>query len=400
VETREQGPLVARSLFDADTHYYEALDAFTRYADPTLSHKTVRWITTDDGKRRLLVGEHLFRFIANPTFDPIGRPGALTAMFNRLHRGERANAAAVMDLEPIRDEYVRRGPRLERMDAQGVQAAIVLPTLALTVEHLMRDDPEMTYANLHSFNRWLDDEWGFDHEGRLYAPPLLSLLDVDLAIKELDWVIGRGARIIHIRPCPVNGRSIADSRLDPFWSRVNEAGISVAFHASEAGYNEMVSSQWGEEANPPTHRITPFQWTTSFGDRPIFDTVAALVLHGLFERFPNVRVASIEMGSLWVPYLLGWLDKAAGLGRRVVQFAEPPSETFRRHVYVAPYPEEDIPALVALIGADQVLFGSDWPHLEGLAEPRDYLQGLSKLTAADAQLITSDNALALVGGPT
>ena len=65
-------------------------------------------------------------------------------------------------------------------------------------------------ANVHSFNRWLDEDWGFAHRDRLYAAPLLSLRDLDAAVAELDWVLARGARIVSLRPGPAYDRSPAD----------------------------------------------------------------------------------------------------------------------------------------------------------------------------------------------
>lgn len=385
-------------IVDADNHYYEATDAFTRYGDPALGSKRVRWAEIE-GKRRLMVGDRLYRFIANPSFDPVAKPGVLTEMFRSLHEGrEIIDSASWGELEPINPEYRDRHARLARMDAQGVEAALLLPTLGITVEHLMGDDVEMTYGNLHAFNQWLEEDWGFNYRNRIFATPLLSLLDVERAVEELEWVLAHGARVIHMRPGPAHGRSPADPMFDPFWARIDEAGVVVVFHACEAGYNEYFSTNWGEPANPAADRMTPFQWVTSFGDRPVFDTMAALVLHGLFTRFPNVRVASIEMGSLWVPYLLDWLDKAAGLGRRVaLDLGDLPSEIFRRHVSVSPFPEEDIPALTELIGAERVLLGSDWPHAEGLAEPREYLDGLKGLDDREIHLIARDNTRRLVG---
>jgi len=99
-------------------------------------------------------------------------------------------------------------------------------------------------------------------------------------------------------------------------------------------------------------------------DRGILDTTMALVLGNLFGRYPNVRVASIEMGCKWVPYALETLDRAGGLlERRVEAFGTKldlkPSEVFREKVYVSPFPEEDVVGLTGLIGVDHVLFGSD-----------------------------------------
>ena len=114
----------------------------------------------------------------------------------------------------------------------------------------MKDDPEQLYAQLPRVQPWLDDDWGFDYGGRIYAPPVLSLRDLDRAVAELDWVLGRGARVIALRPGPAYGRSPADPHFDPFWARVDEAGVLVAFHVGESGYNEMLAPYWGEEAEP------------------------------------------------------------------------------------------------------------------------------------------------------
>ena len=102
-------------------------------------------------------------------------------------------------------------------------------------------------------------------------------------------------------------------------------------------------------------------------DRPPFETMAALVCQGLFDRFPNVRVASIEAGAEWVPALVKKLAKA--YGQMPSAFASDPVETFRRHVWVAPFYEDDLAVLKDVLGVDRLLFGSDWPHAEGLAEP-------------------------------
>jgi predicted TIM-barrel fold metal-dependent hydrolase len=182
---------------------------------------------------------------------------------------------------------------------------------------------------------------------------------------------------------------------------VHEAGTCVAFHIGESGYNELISVHWGEQPNPSSHKQSAFQWSCFYGDRPIMDTIAALVFGNLFGRFPNVRVASVENGSLFVPYLMRVMDKMGGMGRNGPwpggRIREKPSAIVRRHVFVSPYHEEDIPALAREIGASQVLFGSDFPHPEGLARPADFAEEIAELSEAERRLILRDNALRLVG---
>jgi predicted TIM-barrel fold metal-dependent hydrolase len=266
----------------------------------------------------------------------------------------------------------------------------------------MMDDPDQMYGNVHAFNQWLDDDWGFDYKNRIVAPPLLNLLDRDRAVEELEFVLDHGARAIALRPGPANGRSPADPYFDPFWARVNEAGVPVCLHIAESGYNEMMSVHWGEEANPASHFQSALQWACFYGDRPIMDTIAALVFHNLFGRFPNVNVISVENGSLFVPYLMAVMDKMKGMGRNGPWIGGyvpgRPSEVIKRHLFVSPYHEEDIVALADAIGSSQVVFGSDYPHPEGLAEPSDFADAIASLPADDVRKVMRENLRGLLGG--
>jgi len=130
--------------------------------------------------------------------------------------------------------------------------------------------------------------------------------------------------------------------------------------------------------------------------------MAEMVFNNLFERFPQQRVMSIENGSLWVPGLLKKLDKYAALGRAGTglggKFTAKASEVFREHVFVCPFFEEDPVELAGAIGAGRVLFGSDWPHPEGLAEPREFAAKLvERLPDAEIDQVMFDNVAELVG---
>ncbi len=384
-------------LFDADNHYYESRDCFTRFIEPEFRDRAIHVEHDDEGGERIAVGEKPFTFLSHYDFDRSARPGALREMLRMMGTPDYEGQV----IEENRREFVNRDARLALMDAQGIESTFIFPTLAVCVEHFMADDPDQMYANLHAFNRWLDEEWGFNHRDRIYAPPLLSLLDLERAIAELEFVLDRGARIIAMRPGPAYGRSPADPYFDPFWARVSEAEVCVAFHIAESSYNQMMSVWFGEEPSPSSHRQSAFQWSCFYGDRPIMDTIAALIFHNLFGRFPNIKVLSVENGSLFVPYLMKVMDKMGGMGRNGPwiggRIKEKPSRILKRHVFVSPYHEEDIPALVQTLGASQVVFGSDYPHPEGLAEPSDFVAGIEKLPDDEIRMIMRENSLGLVG---
>jgi predicted TIM-barrel fold metal-dependent hydrolase len=388
----------AATLFDVDNHYYETRDCFTRHIEPAARGGAVRVERAGDGSDRIFVGATPCVWIDGVFgFDRTAGPGTLAQQL----RAEFTDAYETDVEEDIRPEYRDRDARLARLDAQGIEAALLFPSLGVCVEPYMADDPQQTYANLRAFNRWLEEDWGYAYAGRLFAAPMLSMIDADLLVGELERVLALGARVLCLRPGPAFGRSPADPHFDAFWARVEEAGAVVAYHSGNAGYTGFFSPLWGEEASPAAHRMSAFQWVTCFADRPIMDTLAALVLHNLFGRFPRLRVLSVENGAGWAPYLYRTLDRMVGMGRNGPwiggRLDDRPSRILRQHVWISPFPEEDPGPLVATVGERRVVFGSDFPHPEGLAEPATYRERLSALDSETVERILAGNARELLG---
>jgi predicted TIM-barrel fold metal-dependent hydrolase len=382
---------------DADNHYYESLDAFTRHLDKKFAWRGVRPV--QDGKRvQVLMAGRLNRFVPNPTFDPIIVPGCLDAQF-RGQIPEGVDPRTLMKVEPLREEYRDRDKRLAVVEKQGLEAVLLFPTLGCGVEQGLRDDVDATMASLHAFNLWLEEDWGFDYEGRLIAAPMLSLADPDAACQEVDSLLARGARIVHVRPAPVPGangtsRSLGDKRHDPVWARLAEASVPAAFHLGDSGYN-LLSAAWGGAAEFQGFGPMDVLGRIVVSDRPIHDTIASLVVDGVFKRHPALKVASIENGSDFLHLLVKRLRKQANQTPWV--FREDPLDTIRKHVWVAPYFEEDLQALAELIGPERILFGSDWPHGEGLAEPLDFAKELHGFDEKAMRRVMRDNCLELLG---
>jgi predicted TIM-barrel fold metal-dependent hydrolase len=385
-------------VFDADNHYYEALDAFTRYLPKAYARRGVFWIEMN-GKPRLMAGKHLWRFIPNPTFDPIAQPGALDDYFRgRNPKGQDVREAfGALDAMDDHPEYRDRDARLRVMDAQGVEATFMFPTLGVGAEEALRHDVDALYAVFHAFNEWVDDDWGFDHQGRIYAAPMISLLDERKAVEELDFVLERGARVICLRAGPLltasGGRSPADPIYDPFYARVAEAGAVIGIHSGDAGYDRY-ATDWGASDEMEAFRADPFK-RMLLNNRPIYETLAAFLAHGLFARHPDLKVATIESGSSWVPELVKSLNKTYSQIPHL--FDGDPFEQLHRNLWVAPFFEDDIRSLADTLGIDKVLMGSDWPHAEGLRTPADYVHDLDGFADDEVRKIMHDNARALVG---
>jgi predicted TIM-barrel fold metal-dependent hydrolase len=382
--------------FDADNHYYEATDAFTRHIDPAMRKRCMQWAEID-GKTRLLVGEKVNRFIPKPTFDPVARPGSLDEYFRGRNPGAKDMKSMFGALEPIDPAYRVPDARLARMDEQGLDGCFLFPTLGVGMEAALDHDPEAVVAAFRAFNRWLEEDWGFNYRDRIFAAPMISFVDVDAAVAEVEYAIAHDARVVCFKSGPVfAGReswSPADPRFDPIWARVHEAGVTVAIHSGDAGYSRVVS-MWEASREFEAFRLTPLTGILT-GDRVPLDTYAALVCHGVFDRFPSLRIASIESGSSWVPLLAKKLRKA--YRQMPMAFQRDPVESFREHVWVAPFYEDNLVKLKEVLGVEHILFGSDWPHAEGLAEPRSFADDLRRFdyTEDEIHAVMANNGRAL-----
>ncbi len=387
--------------YDADNHLYEKEECFTRHLPKEIAREAIAWVEVK-GRKKLAVCGKITDYIPNPTFEVVATPGSLVPW----HRGINPDGKSIREmfaagaLEPCRPEFKDRDTRLSVMDQQGIHATLIHGTLVNAIEHRMKQRADLLHATLHAYNQWMEEDWGFHHQERIFAVPMLSLVDVDRACEELDWCLEHGARAVAIRPAPVYGhpspRSPGRPEFDPFWARVNEAGVLVVLHVTDSGYSDY-AADW--DAGPETQPFTPMPFRQMIiRDRPIYDAVANLIVDGLFQRHPRVRVASIENGSEWVPPLLRKLDKV--YRQMPTEFIEHPQETFNRHVWVVPEYGEDIRWLADTIGVEHVLYGSDFPHAEGYATPLDWIEELEKFNADETRKIMSSNLQALLDEPT
>jgi predicted TIM-barrel fold metal-dependent hydrolase len=234
-------------------------------------------------------------------------------------------------------------------------------------------------------------------------PPYIAFADPDLAIAELERVIADGARIIQTKSGhahggadnPHGGRSLADPAFDRFWSIVDEAGIRLSVHLGGTDYQKY-GAEWSENPEDTFGQFDAFQWMMYWGDRPAMELTAALILHNFFGRFPNIHVLLSEMGTVWLPYTMRKMDHAYLMGRKAKwsetgRLDRRPSQIFRDHFVVAPYPEENVARVVDEVGIEPIVFGSDFPHGEGLARPIEYVDAqLSKFTPDDQKRIMRD----------
>ena len=377
-------------VFDSDNHMYETEDAFTRYLPPEYKG-AIRYVQVE-GRTKIAIKGQISEYIPNPTFEVVAPPGAQEEYYR--HGNPDGKSLREIFGKPIRcPDWARNAEaRLPHLDELGIQGSLMFPTLASLLEERMRDDPDLTHTVVHSLNQWIHDEWTFNYHDRIFATPIITLPIVEKAIEELEWCLERGARCILIRPAPAWGlrgpRSPALPEFDPFWARVQEAGVLVGMHSSDSGYADLVSIWEGKTEflpfKPNPLRLLVMQ------NRAISDMMTAMVCHGAFTRFPDLRIATIENGGTWVAPLL---EKFEGIYKKMPQdFPENPIEAFKRNVYVNPFWEDALEGLIDIMSPDRLLFGSDYPHPEGLGNPVSFYDDLpSSLSPSDAAKIMGGN---------
>jgi predicted TIM-barrel fold metal-dependent hydrolase len=383
-------------VFDADHHLYETEESFTRYLPSELS-ELFRYVTVN-GRTKVVIRNFLSDYIPNPTFEVVARPGAHMAFYS----GDNPDGKSLREItgKPMRSVPAFRNPadRLKLLDELGIDSALMFPTLASLIEVNFLDLPAITETLIHAFNQWMLDEWTFNYEGRIFPTPVVNPCVLERGIAELDYVLEHGARVVLLRPGPVAGspktRSPFLPEFDPFWARVQEAGVVVALHSSDSGYQRYVNDWEGREIEYSAFKPSPFA-AAAMGARPISDAIYSAICHGMLTRFPKVRLLSVENGGSWVLPVLKTLD---GVYRKMPQeFAEHPRETFVRSIYINPFWEDSVSSLIDTIGADRVIFGSDYPHPEGLAEPLSWMNELDGRSDEEIRKIMGNNLYELVG---
>ncbi|MGE0881329.1 MAG: amidohydrolase family protein [Acidimicrobiia bacterium] len=423
-------------VFDADHHFYPPDDAQTRHLEkkffgraflpgesaivegdeddaPAEAHKTADEILLDqkqvDAQTWRTVGEHPvpegghggIDFSDIPAMETnIPIPGAMLNKLNPMRDLDKlSRAELVARYNEMRPAFEKKEPRLALMDIQGVQAAVIHPLGGGGESAFARNDVEAGYAVARAFNRWIEEDWAYNYLDRIYVPAAIPLADVDMAVAELERVLALGAKFVNLVPGPAwYGRSPFDPYFDPFWARINESETRIAIHLG-AGYIRH-GAEWGEDPKAAYSQYNGFQWFSYWSDRPIMETIAAMIFHGLFQRFPKVKVLIAEFGTIWLPYTLRKLDHAAMLGRRpkfAPKLAGRPSSIFKEHCVIAPYPEENVSRVMEVTGTDCLVFGSDFPHAEGLPDPIQYAAMLKGLDENIIRKMMRDNLAAFLG---
>ncbi|HEY7105385.1 MAG TPA: amidohydrolase family protein [Acidimicrobiia bacterium] len=411
---------------DADEHSTPPVSAFADYIDPANRDVAITEIHREHGKHEYLWG-------GTPDPSPVKSNGSAQVVGSRDvqarigvdERGRseelgeapipgsllnRLNPLTSLDVEQ-RKEFARRycalqpqldnpADRLSVMDAQGIESTVNFAALP-GIEVHFEDDYDALYANLNALNRYLGEVWGFNHRRRLYTPPFVSFADPEAALDQLHRIMAiEMPKVIQTSTGPSMHTSPFRPDNDRFWAICDEAGIKLATHLASVTRYGAQGLEWNEE-EVILGDMDAFQWVFYYGDRPAMETVGAAILQGWFARFPNMQLLLSEQGTVWLPYALRKMDHAFLMGRKASwgKLEMRPSDYFRHHCFVAPFPEENVDRVIEAAGVDPIVFGSDFPHGEGLPDPSVYLGQLRNLSEEQSRAVMRGNLARFLDQP-
>ncbi|HIG42802.1 MAG: amidohydrolase family protein [bacterium] len=297
----------------------------------------------------------------------------------------------------------RNQDRTRALDLLGFTSQLVFTTTALSNYGLeYSGENRLAVATAQAHNRMMTDFCSVDH--RLLATGYVPLVDIEAAISTARQAIDLGCKALVLPSrCPMN-HSPSHAGFDPLWALAQEAGIPILFHV---GGEEKMPDAYAENGGP---RVKDFHGgdenftSLSFMTIPLamWQTMSALILDGVCDRFPNLKFGAIELGASWVPSWMQFLDASFGAfykgEERLKKLSAKPSEIAQRQFRVTPYPHENTRWIIENSSEDMLLFSSDFPHVEGGRNPlKRFNDSLTRSSESVKQKFYRDNFIDMMG---
>jgi predicted TIM-barrel fold metal-dependent hydrolase len=304
--------------------------------------------------------------------------------------------------------------RLADMDADGIDAVVLYPSLAMFFgpddEIAALHNTEFVAACERAYNDWLADFCAED-PARLFGVAAVPLQDVARACEEVEYARSRGFRAVFARPSAyVDELPMNHHVYDDFWSTCQRLDMPVAFHPGVHVDTPGACRKFGLVKISDNTTVTNMAMDEIHGGSALGQavgnavdmivTMGRLLMGGVCERFPGLRLIFLESSGGWVPSMLERMDEqvqAFPLEKRWLSLL--PSEYFARQCYVSFEPEEwNLAAAAEQLGVDRVLWASDYPHPEYHAGIVDELrEHIAPLSPADQQRVLAGNAIDCYG---
>ena len=339
----------AYTIIDVDTHVTETPDLWTSRAPASIRDRVPRIETNKDGGLSWIVG-------GTPM---LASPG-LTA------------TAGVGNFKNPPKNYEEMHPgaydakeRLKYMDKMGIWAMVMYPNVGGfgAQEFLKLNDPELMLSCVQIYNDW-QTEWASADSRRLLPITSLSFWDVEAAVKEVRRCAAMGHKGILFtgEPQSFDQPLLGDPHWNPLWEVAVELDLPISFHIGsgnmELGLLESKMASYGRMAAFTELSVDIFLKNAM--------QLNDLIMSGVLARYPDIKFISVESGIGWVPFALEALDyqfHGNDVAEEHPEFDLLPSEYFARNVYACYWFEQLAPRrLIDKVGADNILFETDFPH--------------------------------------
>lgn len=370
---------------DADGHVLEPRDVWLRYMEPNLRDRAIRIERDADGAEVLLVD-------GRPHEALRGRLGALGGI------GMDSTDLMMVGQRSYEDGCPAGGydprARLAVMDSEKIDMVLLYPTIGIAWEGLVRD-PQLATAYCRAYNRWIADFCATDRK-RLVPIAHICLMDPEGAVAEVERARKDGCAGVYLSPDPVSrgGMQFDDARLAPFWNKVQDLDMPVAFHV--VARSESMLSDWNDENMLTTGSVV---FNFAFLALDVMAAFTSMMTRGLFETYPRLKLAVLEAGSNWITAWLDRLDHKAEVMRAFSNMQLLPSEYFKRQCVISAEPDESLTGpVVEHLGADYVIWASDYPHLDASFHVVDTIrERIAGLPSEVQRKVLGDNALRFYG---
>lgn len=348
-------------IVDVDQHLYEPRTLWRDHIDPRLRDEALRIEDDATGTPRLRWRD-LELGLAEVHVP--GRPDAV----GERHRRARAGLppAEAYDATLPRD-YWEPAARAARLAALGVDEAVLFPNYGLLWERALHVARPALCANMAAWNRWCAVV-AADGRGILHPVAHGTLRDPAWLEAQLAALARAGVRLMMIAPALVDGRPLSHPDHDRLWAAFCQHGVTPVFHVADQPrpFADAWYTDQGTAFVPALEAV--------FLHLPPALACADLILNGVFERFPDLRLGIVELSALWVPMFLLMLDGGWAFTRQIgglpAGLPLQPSDYFRRQVRVASFAYEQPARIVEQLGGSDILMCcSDYPHAEGSATP-------------------------------
>ena len=363
-------------VVDCDSHIMEPADLWQTYLEPKYRDRAIR-IEEIDGVETLIIGEQpmLAGRLAGLGGAHLDRMAAFTTPMKYIDGCEPAS------YEPL--------ARCRMLDEWQVDSGVLFPTIGILPFPL--DDMDLNTAYCRAYNRWQLEF--FQQAGNRVVPvAIVNWYDIDAAVAELAHCIKVGFKGVFVPPEIVNGQRPGQPAFDPIWRLCAEAGIPACFH---------VIVRFGGSAVPFVDwMMTSPGLTFSFGlgaTGQMIPALTSVIMDGLLDRFPTLKLISVEAGCGYAAYLMDRLDEKHQFFKdlTMIPLKMKPSDYIRRNCYFVAEPEErTIDAMLTLVGEENILWGSDYPHIDStLSAPTLIRNSVRALSDARRKAVLGENAV-------